>query len=169
MSENKEEILYRGALRRIKESGVRFTVDDLCKDLKMSKKTFYVFFPTKGDFGMWIYKRAFELFTESYNQHPSFPSTEAKKLIRRYVDLLLITDPKVLNRYSLVERVKTFEETNMKEKRKDFKDYILSTSLKKFSSHSSFYPSLESALRNIALTDGKDALFNDYYQLLTEL
>ena len=49
MSEGKEQIL-KVAIERMQQVGIRsVSVDDICHELGMSKKTFYVYFPSKDD------------------------------------------------------------------------------------------------------------------------
>ena len=49
MNEGKEQIL-KVAIERMQQVGIRsVSVDDICHELGMSKKTFYVYFPSKDD------------------------------------------------------------------------------------------------------------------------
>ncbi len=49
MNEMKEQIL-KVAIERMQQVGIRsVSVDDICHELGMSKKTFYVYFPSKDD------------------------------------------------------------------------------------------------------------------------
>ena len=49
MSEGKEQIL-KVAIERMQQVGIRsVSVDDICHELGMSKKTFYVYFASKDD------------------------------------------------------------------------------------------------------------------------
>ena len=49
MNEGKEQIL-KVAIERMQQVGIRsVSIDDICHELGMSKKTFYVYFPSKDD------------------------------------------------------------------------------------------------------------------------
>ena len=49
MNEGKEQIL-KVAIERMQQVGIRsVSIDDICPELGMSKKTFYVYFPSKDD------------------------------------------------------------------------------------------------------------------------
>ena len=49
MADIKGEILQR-AILRMQQVGIRsVSVDDLCHEMGISKKTFYVYFPSKDD------------------------------------------------------------------------------------------------------------------------
>lgn len=47
---NVRENILQVAIKRMQQVGIRrVSVDDICHELGMSKKTFYVYFPSKDD------------------------------------------------------------------------------------------------------------------------
>jgi len=85
MSENQKEQIVEIASERFKRFGIRsVSIDDLCRDMNMSKKTFYVFFRQKDDLVKavldYLDKKIAVLMVEQYS------GKTAEEAVRLFID-----------------------------------------------------------------------------------
>jgi AcrR family transcriptional regulator len=150
----------------IKESGIKFTVDDLCRSAGISKKTFYVLFPSKGDFAKKIYEVAFDGFDEALKS----PMGEAywARLFSSYMDLLMLTDERTFNLYSLSSKVRGHAEKEMGKRKALFSDALAGGPFPKADGHPSFAFMVESVLHEASRMERREAIIRDFASYLTE-
>ena len=81
--------------------GVKFTVDDICSSLGISKKTVYRYFTSKNDLAKALYTRLFDRYMALLLLNP-FDTYETKyDFIITYEKLLYVGSSDVLKMYSL--------------------------------------------------------------------
>ena len=171
MEPRNEDSLYRLAIEQIRKSGVKFTVEDLCREAKISKKTFYFLYPSKGSFAKNAYAYAFSHFDEAekeYMENPK-PGEEAYELFSSYSDLLMVTSDRTFNLYSLEQllREKALEE--MEKRRKALKKDLLSSFSSDYQKHPSIFLSIESTLAALGKENRRKALLQDYMEVMKPL
>lgn len=172
MKENLDDKMYLSALALLRKNGVKFTVEDLCKDVKMSKKTFYRLFPSKGDFACLVYKKAFAAFdsaNEACSGKELLSSKESLALFSSFCNILAITDEKTFNLYSMSQTVEKSALSNLAQRKEAFKAKLALTSLRSVIERPSFFLSLQSTLSAIGKRADYDLLLKDYLDLLEKL
>ncbi|MFA6755476.1 MAG: TetR/AcrR family transcriptional regulator [Bacilli bacterium] len=160
----KEKEMYEEALNQVINHGIKFTVDDLCKKIKISKKTFYKMFPSKGDFAKWIYENAFKDFDKNLkncNKSSKQNKLEIENLFTSYCVLLSITKEHTFNLYSLNEQIKDFALKNKAIKQKEFFNFLKTSKINKYMENEMFLYTIKASLNEITLT--KNTLFLKKY------
>jgi hypothetical protein len=172
MDAQKETKLYQNALNLIRNSGIKFTVEELCKKTIMSKKTFYIAFPSKGDFAVWVYKRAFFIYDEivsQYNNKTFHSFDDLYVLFSSFCDILTITNEKTFNLYSMSVNIKEFALQEFNKREASFRIAILNSPLEKHSKNKSLLPIIENDLIFIGSKNNYSSLLKDYISLLKGL
>jgi len=167
MDQEKENHLYQLAIEQLRLSGIKFTVEDLCKVAKVSKKTFYVLYPTKGDFAKASYRYAFhqyEFVAEAYKKNPN--KGTLYNLLTWVMDISMIVSEKTFNLYSM--NVLLQEEANKKKEeiKQDFLSLLKETFQEEITSHPAFFYSLEKTLASLSHEKEREPLLKDLTEIL---
>ena len=157
------------AIERLRESGVKFTVDSLCKEAKCSKKTFYVLYPSKGDFAKHVYHYAYaqyEAAASSFHEHPSRETLE--HLLSWAMDVMMITSQTTFNLYSmsaLLQKAALQERAKIKT---DFVTTLSNTFPPSVTDHRSFFYALEKTLVALSHEKNREAILHDLSEVLAK-
>lgn len=95
----RERIIER-SLERLKEEGLRFSLDNLAKELGISKKTVYKHFPTKGDLAKAIYDKYYE-------DLGKIEKDDVQALLKGYCGSYLLMRDEVFNKFALNESLRS--------------------------------------------------------------
>lgn len=166
-----EERLYRLAIEQLGKSGVKFTVEDLCREAKISKKTFYLLYPSKGSFAQKAYAYAFRCFDEAereYRRNP-YPGKEALLLLSSYSDLRMITSESTFNLYSLQQLLRQKTSAEMEQRRQALEKDLLASFASPYRNHPSLFLSIDSTLTVLGKEKNRDELLEDYLEVLSRL
>lgn len=164
-----ETALYKEALILIREKGVKFTIDDLCGAIRISKKTFYAWFPSKGDFAQFVYTKAFKAFDDALSQIKTKDKLNAT-LFEAFCNLETITDEKTFNLYSINAILEEKASIEFTIREKMFSQYLTGTRIgKSYFQNKAFLISVESTLASIGKTTNSVRIINDYVELLENL
>lgn len=158
--------LYEKAIKRLRDEGTRFTVDDLASDLKVSKKSIYAHFPSKEALALWIYEKAFEDFSTFLSDAKDDVAVASESaLFLSYADLLSITSAETFNRYSLNPTLKERALMGMEKARELMREYI-EIEFPVLMKHASFFSSFEASLRALDASPNRAELIDDFRFML---
>ena len=97
----KERIL-NVAIENLRRGGLKFSVDTLASQLKISKKTIYKYFPDKETLALAMYEKFYDYAKQKIRT--SVDNTSKKQLkesLRVYFDAKMMTRKAVFNKYKL--------------------------------------------------------------------
>ncbi len=93
-------------IQSIKKDGLKFSVDDIAKGLKISKKTIYKIFPDNEDLAMAVYNKYYnEALNRAENIVSNGGSRNKKDLLNLYYDTFSIQNENIFNKYKLNDSV----------------------------------------------------------------
>lgn len=169
MIENKEREMYLTAIELIRNSGIKFTIEELCQKTRMSKKTFYTMFPSKGDFAIWTYRRIFSYYDDAVENLPikaKFTSKEMFNLFNTFCNIMLASNEKTFNLYPMSDTIKEFAFKETQLRTKSF-DRVLSNYVYKSKKNNSIVLySIKSVLASISLDENYSKLLKEFLNLL---
>ncbi|MEG0034754.1 MAG: TetR/AcrR family transcriptional regulator [Bacilli bacterium] len=121
----KEKIINL-TITNIKEEGLKFSIDTLAKDLKISKKTIYKIFHGKEELALSVYEK---FFADCALKAQTLVKTSKEKyeheLLSLYLDTFIMTNDDIFNKFKLNTSISNFA----KEKQNEFwlliKSYLL--------------------------------------------
>lgn len=98
------EKIIDASIQRLKREGLKFSVDALSDELKISKKTVYKYFPDKETLAMAIYKKYYSDTTERAEQILKEGGENVfSELLRLYFDSKMMIRGEIFNKYKLNE------------------------------------------------------------------
>jgi len=160
-----EDNLYKSAILLIRSRGIKFTVEELCKMVKISKKTFYITFPSKGDFALLVYKKAFNAFDKSLINGKG--ENLDMDIFCSFSDLLTITNEKTFNLYSMTKTIKDYALEEFKKREIIFNEYLNQTKVgKKYLNNDAFIISIKATLFSIGPKQDQLNLIQQYISFL---
>lgn len=103
------EKIVRQSIKSLQKEGLRFSVDELATELKVSKKTIYKYFATKEELAIAIYQTLYE----DLEKQVSACSVEDKRqyvqdLLEIYYQSLFMVRGDIFNKYVLNENLRTY-------------------------------------------------------------
>ncbi len=90
----------------LRDKGLKFSIDDLAKKLKISKKTIYKYFATKEMLAIEIYKHYYKILCDEINDMP-LKDKDFATLINIYFDSFKMVQDSVFNKYNLNETIRS--------------------------------------------------------------
>ena len=167
MEREKENGLYALAIERLRETGVKFTVDSLCKEARLSKKTFYLWYPSKGDFAKRVYSYAKE---ETQHAEFSFRQSPTASSLCHYLtwvmNVAMITSKETFNLYSLHLLLQQEALALREETRQAFQKTLLDIFPSSVTSHPSFLIGLEKILCGLSHENNHEMVLSDLSEVL---
>lgn len=111
--ENDAEVLQERIVSQsivgLQKEGLRFSVDSVARQLKISKKTVYKYFPTKEQLAYAIYDRFYSsAFCKAQTAEKLSRAERVRMLLQLYYESSLMTDETIFNKYALNLPIKDF-------------------------------------------------------------
>ncbi len=92
----------------IRDSGLKFSVEDLTKRLKISKKTIYKLFPSKEILAMEIYEYYYENLNKKFNEFTYIDKEILMELNKMYFSSSKMIDDSIFNKFNLNETIREY-------------------------------------------------------------
>ncbi|MGN0636054.1 MAG: TetR/AcrR family transcriptional regulator [Acutalibacteraceae bacterium] len=102
------EKIIEASIEALKKEGLKFSVDTLADNLKISKKTVYKFFPDKQALALALYEK---YYTDALCKVKALVRRDAvckEALLLLYFDAKMMTRKEIFNKYTLHEAVHAF-------------------------------------------------------------
>lgn len=104
----KEEII-KLSIQKLQKDGLRFSIDDIAKNLKISKKTIYKYFCSKEELAISIYKTYYENTKKELNDMIRFSCEDKNyKLLFIYYQSYCMIRKEIFNKYALNSSIQKF-------------------------------------------------------------
>lgn len=139
----KDSIIKR-SISELQKEGLRFSIDEVAKSLKISKKTIYKYFSTKEDLAVAIYKTFYEDAIRQIEFIENAPSEKciAAQMLTVYFQSHCMVRDDIFNKYALNDsirllaqgnhnKIKAYIEKNLPQADKDALMIIIDGSLQK--------------------------------------
>ena len=108
-------------LKNLQKYGLRFSVDDIAKELKISKKTVYKYFSTKEDLAISVYDKFYSDILMESEQIFSVKSNDFfKKTLQLYYASFCMVRNEIFNKFMLNTSIRDFALQNHKTVREKF-------------------------------------------------
>ena len=108
-------------LKNLQKYGLRFSVDDIAKELKISKKTVYKYFSTKEDLAISVYDKFYSDILMESEQIFSVKSNDFfKKALQLYYASICMVRNEIFNKFMLNTSIRDFALQNHKTVREKF-------------------------------------------------
>ncbi len=125
VSEMRSEIL-EVSIRGLRKEGLRFSVDSIAKELQISKKTVYKFFPRKEDLAIAVYERFYDDLDKESKQVISDGVDNFIDRIDLYYRSYCMIRGDLFNKYALNESIRHFALTKHNKIRENFENVLRS-------------------------------------------
>lgn len=89
------------AIEMIRKDGLKFNLDELCKALKISKKTIYKHYRNKEEFSINIYKYYFYQVNCKIDEITIKTEEDILSLLNIYEDALIMTAEEIFNKFQI--------------------------------------------------------------------
>ena len=89
------------AIESLRTEGLKFSVDTIASQLKISKKTIYKFFPDKENFAYAIYEKYYSRISESVGEIEKSGANIKFRLLMAYWDASFMIRSEIFNKYKL--------------------------------------------------------------------
>lgn len=89
------------AIESLRIEGLKFSVDNIASNLKISKKTIYKFFPDKEYFAHAIYEKYYSRISDSVGEIEKSGNNINFRLLMVYRDACFMTRSEIFNKYKL--------------------------------------------------------------------
>lgn len=111
-----KDIIIKRAITELQKEGLRFSIDEVAKSLKISKKTIYKYFPTKEDLAVAIYKSFYEnaISQIGLTETVHLDENVAKQMLTVYFQSHCMVRNEIFNKYSLNESIRLLAQSNHK-------------------------------------------------------
>lgn len=104
----KDKIIYE-SIKSLRQEGLKFSVDTLAENLKISKKTVYKYFPDKGTLALALYEKYYDdAETKAEEIISSDAPSRCSDLLYLYFDSKVMTRDEIFNKYNINESIKAF-------------------------------------------------------------
>ena len=108
------DTIIKCSILGLQRRGLRFSIDEIAKSLKISKKTIYKYFATKEDLAIEIYKTFYE---EAINRiralEPELPKKQAvTQMLTVYLRSHCMVRNEIFNKYSLNANIRALAKSN---------------------------------------------------------
>ena len=95
-------------IKNLRESGLRFSIDTIARELKISKKTVYKYFDTKERLALAVYDK---FYADAANEIAKIDKTQndaVVKLLTIYCDSFFMIKNEIFNKYSLNASIQSY-------------------------------------------------------------
>ncbi|HIZ56910.1 MAG TPA: TetR/AcrR family transcriptional regulator [Firmicutes bacterium] len=96
-----QEKIIHASIESLKKEGLKFSVDMLAENLKISKKTIYKYFPNKEALSRAIYERYYDNLEEEIQSVFLESKNRTQKLLFIYYDSHRMVNKDIFNKYKL--------------------------------------------------------------------
>lgn len=101
------------SIQRLLLDGLRFSIDDVAKALRISKKTIYRYFPTKEDLAVEIYETYYEnAMCQIKTITAAGTGDAALQLLRIYYQSIYMSRDEIFNKYALNAKIRGLAQSN---------------------------------------------------------
>lgn len=100
------EKIIECAIELIRKNGLKFSIDELAKTLKISKKTIYKCYQNKEQFSLSIYKYYFSQINKNVEDIIVKSSNDILELLNIYQDVLIMTKEDIFNKFNINETIR---------------------------------------------------------------
>lgn len=100
------EKIIECAIDLIRKNGLRFSLDELVKTLKISKKTIYKIYQNKEIFSLNIYKYYFYQANKKVDEIILKSNEDVLDLLNIYQDVLVMTAEEIFNKFQINEIIR---------------------------------------------------------------
>lgn len=105
--------IIKYSIESLQKNGLRFSVDDVAKSLKISKKTIYKFFATKEDLAIEIYNTYYEDAVKNIVQiKDSLTKEHILQIFTIYYQSHCMNRNEIFNKYALNENIYALAQMN---------------------------------------------------------
>jgi AcrR family transcriptional regulator len=160
------DLIIKKAIDLLFDDGLRFSVDDIASQLKISKKTIYKAFDTKEDLAIAVYSKVYDdIFYEiaSIGHESDYLIFD---FLHVYSKALFITSDFVLNRYSLNDRIRNFAKTKMSYLWNEIAGTFCKIGFDKECRNLSFKMIIDDFLTKTYKSKDKDILLNSFIEII---
>lgn len=98
----KEEII-KASIECLKKDGLKFNLDTIAHELKISKKTIYKYFKDKEDLALNIYEYYFDKLDKKLIHLLDLEEIDHLKILKLYYESLVMTRNDIFNKFNLNE------------------------------------------------------------------
>lgn len=107
------DCIIKYSIERLLRDGLRFSIDDVAKTLKISKKTIYKFFSTKEQLAIEIYKTYYENALREIETISTIHSNDAvAQMLAIYYHSHCMVRDEIFNKYAINESIRALAQTN---------------------------------------------------------
>lgn len=97
----------------LQQNGLRFSIDEVARSLKISKKTIYKFFPTKEQLAIEIYKTYYE---NALRKIETISKTKSENFVAQMLEIYYLSHcmvrNEIFNKYALNANIRALAQTN---------------------------------------------------------
>lgn len=107
------DAIIRHSIEGLLTHGLRFSIDEVAKSLKISKKTIYKYFATKEDLAIEMYKTYYENALQQLAQISGLPQKDAvAEMLAVYYRSHCMVRNEIFNKYALNTNIRALAQTS---------------------------------------------------------
>lgn len=111
MSEETKKRIIEKSIELLKQQGLRFSIDSLCTELRLSKKTIYKYFEDKESLATALFSTVYERLKKQIDElllENLHDGNVLIQLFKHFQTALYFSDERIFNRYTLNEKMVTY-------------------------------------------------------------
>lgn len=168
-SVEKKEYIIQESIKLLKDFGLKFSIDVLSANTKMSKKTIYSFFQNKENLAYAVYEHVFHTYTLKTNEIMNETNLSIESIQRMFLilqDAYFYADESIFNRFSINDKLRAFVQEKIDNLLGTTIELIKMSPYSSLSNHEVLPIVIDSTIKKIRKEERKDSLLQDFVDLL---